>query len=67
MTELGVAMLGYGFMGCAHSRALTMLRTLEDEPAGIPRLVSICGRDPEARERVRARYGWESAVPEWRE
>ena len=67
MSELGVAMLGYGFMGCAHSRALTVLRTLEDDPAAIPRLVSICGRDPEALERVRGRYGWESAVPDWRE
>jgi len=62
-----VAMLGYGFMGCAHSRALTVLQALEDEPAGTPRLVSICGRDPAALERVRARYGWESAVLEWRQ
>jgi predicted dehydrogenase len=65
--EVGIAMLGYGFMGSAHSRALCLLRTAEDHPAAVPRLMSICGRDREALERVRARYGWDSAVPDWRE
>ena len=67
MTELGVSLLGYGFMGGAHSRAFSLLRTLEEHPAAVPRLVSICGRDSEAVERVRGRYGWESAVPKWQE
>ena len=42
---LGVALLGQGFMGRAHSRALAALRVLEEDPPAIPRLVSICGRD----------------------
>jgi predicted dehydrogenase len=66
VTEVGVAMLGYGFMGRAHSRALGLLRTVEERPAAVPRLVSICGRDLEAAGRMRGRYGWESAVREWR-
>jgi predicted dehydrogenase len=60
-------MLGYGFMGAAHSRALHALRVLEDGPAALPRLVSICGRDGRAAERARARYGWAEAVSDWHE
>jgi predicted dehydrogenase len=67
MTELGFALLGYGFMGRAHSLALRALSALEERPAAIPRLVSICGRDPQAVERARAQYGWAEAVCDWRE
>ncbi len=65
--ELGVAMLGYGFMGGAHSRALRALRGMEDQPAALPVLVSISGRDREDLERARARYGWLEATCDWRE
>jgi predicted dehydrogenase len=67
VTTLGVAMLGYGFMGRAHSRALRMLSTIEERPAAVPRLVSICGRDQAAVERARREWGWESATADWRE
>ena len=67
MTELGFALLGYGFMGRAHSLALRALSALEERPAAVPRLVSICGRDRQAAERARAQYGWEEAVADWRE
>jgi predicted dehydrogenase len=67
MTELGFAMLGYGFMGRAHSLALRALPALEERPAAVPRLVSICGRDRRAVERARDRYGWAEAVGDWRE
>jgi predicted dehydrogenase len=67
VTELGVSMLGYGFMGRAHSRALCALRHVEERPAAVPRLVSICGRDHDAVDRVRRQFGWESAVAKWTE
>ena len=60
-------MLGHGFMGQAHSRALAALATLEDDPTVVPRLVSICGRDQESLERFRRRWGWEASGSEWRE
>jgi predicted dehydrogenase len=60
-------MLGHGFMGQAHSRALAALGGLEPEPAALPRLVSICGRDRAAVERARRQWGWELAVSDWRE
>jgi predicted dehydrogenase len=67
VTELGFGLLGYGFMGRAHSLALRALQALEESPAALPRLASICGRDRRAVERARARYGWADAVTDWRE
>lgn len=63
--RVGVAMLGYAFMGHAHSRALHAMRLLPDPPA-IPELVSLSGRDRVAVERSRRRFGWSEAVTDWR-
>jgi predicted dehydrogenase len=62
---IGVAMLGYAFMGDAHSRALGAVRQL-GAPLE-PRLVSISGRDEAKREEARARLGWEEGLADWRE
>ena len=62
---IGVGMLGYAFMGKAHSRALHAVAQLE--PALEPRLVSIAGRNAEAVEEARGRLRWEEAVTDWRE
>ena len=61
---IGVAMLGYAFMGHAYSRALQALRNL-DVPF-VPELVSISGRNAEALEQARALWGWAEAVTDWR-
>jgi len=58
-------MLGYAFMGDAHSRALAATRQLDG--ALDPRLVSISGRDEAAREEARSRLGWAEGVADWRE
>jgi predicted dehydrogenase len=65
MRNLGVALLGHGFMGKAHSQALRLLGVLEEAPAALPELISICGRDRDAIERSRIRYGWRRAVTDW--
>jgi predicted dehydrogenase len=62
---IGVGMLGYAFMGKAHSRALLALRHL-DVPLR-PELVSISGRNADAVEAARATHGWSEAVTDWRE
>jgi len=62
---IGVAMLGYAFMGKAHSRAFREAAFLE--PALVPRLVSISGRTPEKVEEARRLLGWEEATTDWRE
>ena len=64
-SPLGVAMLGYAFMGEAHSRALGATRQLD--PALDVELVSISGRDTDARERARVKLGWAEGVSDWRE
>jgi len=63
--RIGVAMLGYAFMGRAHSRALGAVRQLG--AALDPELVSISGRDAAAREAARAELGWAEGVSDWRE
>jgi predicted dehydrogenase len=62
---LGVALLGYAFMGKAHSRALRALQELD--PPLLPELVSISGRDRDAAAAVAARYGWTEVVSDWHE
>jgi len=62
---IGVGLLGYAFMGEAHSRALLALQHL-DVPLR-PELVSISGRDRAKVEAARARWGWSEAVTDWRE
>ncbi len=63
--RIGVGLLGYAFMGKAHSRAFHELRRLD--PPIVPELVSIAGRDAKQVEAARARYGWAEAVSDWRE
>ena len=65
MSSIGVAMLGYAFMGKAHSRALHALELL-DVPLRAER-VSISGRNRKAVEEARERWGWAEAVTDWRE
>jgi hypothetical protein len=45
--EIGVGMLGYEFMGRAHSAALRRLPSLPSPPPLAPRLVSLAGRNGE--------------------
>jgi len=64
-SPIGIALLGYAFMGKAHSRAFHELRSLD--PPLVPELVSISGRSRQALEEARERYGWAEAVSDWRE
>ena len=66
MTDtIGVGMLGYAFMGKAHSRAFHDVLLLA--PPLVPELISISGRHRERLEEARAQYGWAEAVTNWRE
>jgi predicted dehydrogenase len=62
--EIGIGMLGYAFMGRAHSRAFRAITEL-DAPLR-PRLVSIAGRNEQAVAEVAARYGYERWTTDWR-
>ena len=65
MSAVGFALLGHGFMGAAHSRALHSLRVMT--PATRPRLESVCGRDAIAVRAFAERYGWQATLTDWHE
>jgi predicted dehydrogenase len=65
VSALDFALLGHGFMGDAHSRALHSLRVMT--PAQPPRLESVCGRDRAAVDEFAERYGWRTALTDWRQ
>lgn len=64
---IGVGMLGYAFMGKAHSNALKKLPYMIYPPVAIPRLVAIAGRNAEAVQEAAKRYGYEKAYTDWRQ
>jgi predicted dehydrogenase len=63
--EIGVGMLGYAFMGKAHSNALKKLPYIMYPPVAIPRLVAIAGRNAEATAEAARRYGFEKYYTDW--
>jgi len=65
MPEINVAMIGYAFMGRAHSNAYRQV-TPFFSPARPPRMKVICGRTAPEVERARAALGWEEAATDWR-
>ncbi|MHA7190144.1 Gfo/Idh/MocA family protein [Arthrobacter sp. MDT2-16] len=62
---LGVAMIGYAFMGKAHSAAWRTVGSHFDVPAVARRVV--VGRNAERTAEAAARYGWEDSSTDWRE
>jgi predicted dehydrogenase len=60
-------MLGYAFMGKAHSNALKTIPSMMYPPAAIPRLVAICGRNEEAVSEAAKRFGYEGYYTDWRQ
>ena len=65
MTEFNVALIGYKFMGKAHSNAFRQLRRFFSGKLE-PRMKVICGRDRAALEAARQQFGWEESDCEWR-
>jgi predicted dehydrogenase len=67
MSEIGVGMLGYAFMGKAHSNAFRKIEYMTWPPPLVPRLVGIAGRDAEAVGEAAERYGYDYATTDWRD
>ena len=66
MKEIQVGMIGYKFMGKAHSHAYRDLPMFfPDAPA--PVMKAICGRDEQGVQAAAKQFGWEHAVTDWRE
>ena len=62
---IGIGLVGYGFMGRAHSLAWNTVASVFDVPLR-PRLAAICGRDKTAAEAAAGRFGWAAAETDWR-
>jgi predicted dehydrogenase len=61
-----VAMIGYGFMGAAHSQAWSVAPRFFDLPFR-PELAVLVGRDGARAAAAAARLGWQESATDWRE
>lgn len=66
MGEVNVALIGYAFMGRAHSNAYRQVGPFF-EPRLRPRMKVLCGRTAGAVREAADRLGWEEAATDWRE
>jgi predicted dehydrogenase len=64
MTDVNVALIGYAFMGKAHSNAYRQVGPFFS-PRLTPRMKVICGRTPQKVEEAARQYGWEEAATDW--
>ncbi|MDQ3376047.1 MAG: Gfo/Idh/MocA family oxidoreductase [Actinomycetota bacterium] len=65
MAEIGVGLVGYKFMGRAHSNAYRQLpRFFDVDP--VPRMAAICGRDEAGVREAADSLGWESYETDYR-
>jgi predicted dehydrogenase len=66
MPEINVALIGYAFMGKAHSNAYRQV-TPFFSPRLTPRMKVICGRNAKNVAAAARQYGWEETSTDWRE
>ena len=64
-TEVGVALIGYAFMGKAHSNAWRQVSRFFS-PRLQPRMQVICGRTAPAVEAAARQFGWQEAATDWK-
>ncbi len=65
MKQVRIGMVGYKFMGKAHSNAYRALPMFFPD-AIKPEMKAICGRNQEGVEQAKAQFGWESVETDWR-
>lgn len=64
MERIRIGLIGYKFMGRAHSNAYRQVAAyFPDRPA--PEMIAICGRDKAAVDRARATLGWQEMETDW--
>ena len=64
--ELRIGMIGYAFMGAAHSQAWRTVNRVFDLPARA-RMTAICGRDEAKVAEAAERLGWDGYTTDWRD
>lgn len=63
--EIGVGILGYAFMGKAHTNAYKKIPYMVYPSPAIPKLVAISGRNEEAVSEAAKRYGYQKYYTDW--
>ncbi|MGN7456543.1 Gfo/Idh/MocA family protein [Paenibacillus pasadenensis] len=63
---LRIGMIGYKFMGKAHSNAYRALPMFFGGAPLLPEMAVLCGRDASAAETARAQLGWRELETDWR-
>ena len=66
MRKLNIALIGYGFMGKAHSNAWRQVRSFFDVPFE-PVLKVICGRNEAELIKAADKFGWQEHTTSWEE
>ena len=66
-SSIGVGLIGTGFMGRAHAHALRTVAHMVSPPPPTPRLLAICGRDPDRTRAAAESFGFQRPVLDWRE
>ena len=65
LSEIGIGIVGGGYMGKAHSVAMAAVATVFDT-ALRPRLEMICASTPASAEKYRKAYGFTAGTDDWR-
>jgi len=65
--EIGVGMMGYAFMGKAHTNAFKKLPYMVYPPPAIPKLIAIAGRNEDSVKEAAKRYGYATYYTDWKQ
>jgi predicted dehydrogenase len=67
VTEIGIGVIGFGWMGQAHSRAYRDIPVYYPESGIKPRLVAVADNVPARLELAKENFGFANAMLDWRE
>jgi predicted dehydrogenase len=67
VTDIGIGIIGFGWMGQAHSRAYRDIPVYYPESGIRPRLVAVADNVPERVELAKTNFGFESGTADWQE
>jgi predicted dehydrogenase len=65
-TTIGIGVIGFGWMGQAHSRAFRDIPVYFPDSGIDPRLVAVAESVPERRDMAKSNFGFSSATDDWR-
>lgn len=65
--EIGIGMIGYAFMGKAHTNGWKQMPYIFWPPAAIPRLVKICGTNESKVAEAAKRFGYLEYTTNWKD